>query len=282
MHKIEAAISDFLWDALRRRVEFKEQTQSQIISQALAQYLQNDAETIFQVSTSMSLVEGVYRGAVPVSVLKQHGDLGLGTFEDLDGELIALDGKVFQAKSDGTVQIVADDVKTPFAVMTKFAHADAQFLYQCQSYKQIQQEFDKLRESGNLFYALRVEGIFKSMHVRAVCKTSEGVPLVQAAAKQPEFTYPFIEGTMVGFWSPEYAKTINVPGYHMHFLSKDQTKGGHVLDCSADKLKLELHKETKLSLVLPETQEFLKANFNRDPSADLEKAEKSQNQKHQN
>jgi acetolactate decarboxylase len=278
MHKIEIELSDFLWDALRRQVEFKEQTQSQIVSQALAQYFENDPETIFQVSTSMSLVEGVYRGAVPISILKQHGDLGLGTFEDLDGELIAVDGKVFQAKGDGSVHQVSDDVKTPFAVMTKFTPANSQILYRCQSYKQIQQEFDKLRESANLFYALKVEGLFERIHVRAVCKTGEGVPLVKAAEVQPEFTYTFIEGTMVGFWSPEYAKSINVPGYHMHFLSKDQTKGGHVLECSSEKLKLQLHKETKLSLVLPETQEFLKAHLAGDPSADLEKAEKSSNQ----
>ena len=273
MHKIEVELSDFLWDSLRRQVEFKEQTQTQIVSQALAQYFQNDPETIFQVSTSMALVEGIYRGAVPISTLREHGNLGLGTFEDLDGELIVVDGKVFQAKSDGNVQPVADDVKTPFAVVTKFAPTNSQIVYKCQSYKRIQQEFDKMRESANLFYALRVEGLFAHMHVRAVCKTAPGVPLVQAAAVQPEFNYEFIEGTMVGFWSPSYAKTINVPGYHMHFLSADQKKGGHVLECSAEKLKLDIHKETKLSLVLPETKEFLQADLTRDPAADLEKAE---------
>ncbi len=276
MHKIEVEISDFLWDSLRRQVEFKENSQSQIVSQALAQFFQNDPDTIFQVSTSIALVEGIYRGAVPISTLKEHGDLGLGTFEDLDGELILVDRQVFQAKSDGSVQVVKDDVKTPFAVVTNFSPDHSQTIYKCESYKRIQTEFDKTRESANIFYALRVKGSFDHMHVRAVCKTAEGVPLVQAAAVQPEFTYEKIEGTMVGFWSPQYAKSINVPGYHMHFISQNRDKGGHVLDCSASQLKLELHKETKLSLVLPETRQFLNADLTRDPTADLEKAEKQQ------
>jgi acetolactate decarboxylase len=276
MHKLEIEISDFLWDALRRQVEFGAQSRDQIISQALAQFFQNSADTIFQVSTSSALVEGVYRGAVPISTLQEHGDLGLGTFEDLDGEMIIVDGQVFQALSDGSVRPVKDDVKTPFAVIAKFTPDHSQTIYRCDSYSRIRQEFDQVRESANLFYALKVTGVFDRIQVRAVCKTAEGVPLVTAAAVQPEFTYENIAGTLVGFWSPEYAKSFNVPGYHMHFLSTNHERGGHLLNCSAKELKLEIHKETRLSLVLPQTPEFLHADLTRDPSADLEKAEKSQ------
>ncbi len=276
MHKIEVEISNFLWDSLRRQVEFGSQSQDQLVSQALAQFFQNNADTLFQVSTSSALVEGIYRGAVPISTLREHGDLGLGTFEDLDGEMIIVDGKVFQARSDGSVRPVKDDVKTPFAVIAQFTPDHSQTLYKCDGYKRIRQEFDRVRESANLFYALRVKGVFETMQVRAVCKTEEGVPLVKAAAVQPEFTYQNVEGTLVGFWSPEYAKSFNVPGYHLHFLSKNHDKGGHLLDCSAKELKLEIHKETKLSLVLPQTREFLEADLSHDPAADLEKAEKSQ------
>ncbi len=199
MHKIEVEISDFLWDALRRQVEFGSQSQDQLVSQALAQYFENSADTLFQVSTTGALVEGVYRGAVPISTLREHGDLGLGTFEDLDGEMIIVDGKVFQAKSDGSVTLVKDDVKTPFAVITRFTPDHSQTIYQCAGFERIRKEFDRVRESANLFYALRVTGLFDRVQVRAVCKTAEGVPLVQAAALQPEFTFDNIEGTLVGF-----------------------------------------------------------------------------------
>jgi acetolactate decarboxylase len=78
---------------------------------------------------------------------------------------------------------------------------------------------------------------------------------------------------MVGFWSPEYAKSLNVPGYHLHFLSVEHQKGGHVLACSGKNLSLELQREISFSVVLPENEEFLQADLRRDPSADLAKAE---------
>ena len=52
--------------------------------------------TLYQVSTAIALVEGIYQGAVRVGTLREHGDLGLGTFENLDGEMIIVDGHFFQ------------------------------------------------------------------------------------------------------------------------------------------------------------------------------------------
>jgi acetolactate decarboxylase len=171
------------------------------------------------------------------------------------------------------VHPVANDVKTPFAVITKFEPDHTLTLDDCPNFARIRGSFDSIRASQNLFYAFRVSGKFDSMHVRAVCKTHEGVPLVQAAAMQAEYTYKNVEGTLVGFWSPEFAKSFNVPGYHFHFLSADKSKGGHVLECSGQSIKLESHRESVIAVVLPENEEFLQADLTRDPTKDLDKAE---------
>ena len=42
---------------------------------------------LYQISTSTTLVEGVHSGSVPSSVLLDHGDFGLGTFENLEGSV---------------------------------------------------------------------------------------------------------------------------------------------------------------------------------------------------
>jgi acetolactate decarboxylase len=55
-----------------------------------------EMSTLYQISTSSALVEGVYSGSVCSSVLLEHGDFGLGTFEDLDGEMVILDGQIYQ------------------------------------------------------------------------------------------------------------------------------------------------------------------------------------------
>ena len=104
-------------------------------------------------------------------------------------------------------------------------------------------------------------GISNYVHTRAMCRTKEGVPLVQAAAVQPEFEFHDMSGTLVGFWTPEYAKTLNVPGYHLHFLSADRTRGGHLLQCRGSNLRLQIQREGDYRLALPETEDFLKADL---------------------
>jgi acetolactate decarboxylase len=161
------------------------------------------------------------------------GDLGLGTFEGLDGEMVIVDGHFFQVRSDGSVREVDDNVLSPFALITGFAPEPAVTLDQCPDLSHLTSRFDTLRHSDNVFFALRVGGKFDYVHTRAMCRTKEGVPLVQAASVQPEFEFHDIVGTLVGFWSPEYLKTLYVPGYQLRFISTDRTHGGHLLQCRA-------------------------------------------------
>jgi len=118
-----------------------------------------------------------------------------------------------------------------------------------------------------------VDGYFKYVHARAMCRTEEGVPLVRAAARQPEFEFHDVPGTLVGFWTPDYARTLNVPGYHLHFLSADRDRGGHLLQCRGSDLRLQIQREGDYRIALPETEDFLKADLRRDPAADLARAE---------
>jgi acetolactate decarboxylase len=229
--------------------------------------------TLYQVSTATALVEGIYQGAVQVAVLREHGNLGLGTFEGLDGEMVVVDGHFFQVRSDGSVREVEDNVLSPFAAVTAFSTDQSITLGNCPDFSYLTSQFNTLRQSDNFFFALRVDGTFDYIHARAMRRTKEGVPLVQAAAVQPEFEFNNISGTLVGFWTPEYAKSLNVPGYHLHFISGDRTRGGHLLQCRGKNLRLQIQREGDYHIVLPETEDFLKANLRRDPTAALAKAE---------
>ena len=79
-----------------------------------------DRETIYQVSLLQGLTLGDYNGSVSVKQLKQKGDTGIGTFEGVNGELIMVDGTVYRAKSDGSVETAPDDETIPFANVTFF------------------------------------------------------------------------------------------------------------------------------------------------------------------
>ena len=273
MPQLNCTLSPGLWQLLQEHSQRTQQSVALIITKALADYFDVAHHTLYQVSTATALVEGIYQGAVRVGTLREHGDLGLGTFEDLDGEMVVFDGHFFQVRCDGSVREVDDSVLSPFAVITRFVPEPAVTLDQCPDLGHLTSRFDRLRHSDNIFYALRVDGKFDYVHTRAMCRTEEGVPLVQAAAVQPEFEFRDISGTLVGFWTPEYAKTFNVPGYHLHFISADRTRGGHLLQCRGSNLRLQIQREGDYHLALPETEDFLRANLRRDPTADLARAE---------
>ena len=274
MPELKVTVSSRLWRALQDYAAANEEPLEEIVGKALSDYLQVGHSTVYQVSTSTALVEGVYQGAVRIETLREHGDLGLGTFEHLDGEMVVVDGRFFQVRSDGSVRECDDDVLSPFAVITHFSPEPATTVAQCPDVAELTAQFDRLRHSDNLFYALRVDGRFDAVHTRAMCWTQEGVPLVQAAAVQPEFELRDVVGTLVGFWSPGYTKTMSVPGYHLHFLSQDRKSGGHLLQCRGSDLRLQIQKTGDYRVVLPATGDFLKADLSRDAADDLEKAER--------
>ena len=72
-------------------------------------------DVMYQVSLLQSLAYGDYCGSVTVKELKQHGDVGIGTFHGLNGELILLDGTAYRAAGDGSVEAVSDEETIPFS-----------------------------------------------------------------------------------------------------------------------------------------------------------------------
>ena len=94
MAKLEVNVPTSLKLALDKEIRQTGATRSSVVSAALAQYLDISIHSLFQVSTSGSLVTGVYSGAISVETLLLHGNFGLGTFENLDGEMVILDGQV--------------------------------------------------------------------------------------------------------------------------------------------------------------------------------------------
>jgi acetolactate decarboxylase len=245
---------------------------STVVDRALSTAFDLNRHSLFQVSTSNALVQGVFRGAVTVGDLKRHGDFGLGTFEGLDGELVMLDRVCYRATGGGVVTSPPDDAYVPFAVVTHF-HPDLSLATGSRSLADFTTVVDASRPSENLFVGIRVEGRFEKLALRAACAAEPGESLLEATAHQSEFTVGDVEGTLVGFWAPLYARAVNVPGYHFHFISKDEGLGGHLLDMEAGHLEVGIHVESELHVAIPETEEFLIADLSGDHQEALHQAE---------
>ena len=274
MPTLTCDISETLLRALQARSRQTGEPVAHIVMSSLADTLEIDHSTLFQVSTSTALVEGVYGGVVTIAELKQHGSFGLGTFDGLDGEMLALDGHFYQVLGDGTVREARDDARVPFAVITEF-RAEREFIIdRVESFDELTAQLDSRRNTGNLFFAARIDGHFAHIRTRALCKTVSGVSLVEATAHQPEFALTDVSGTAVGFWTPLYARTINVAGWHFHFVTDDRTGGGHVLDCQGVQLRAQLQDLADVRIAMPETAAFLQADLTQDPSHELDLAER--------
>jgi acetolactate decarboxylase len=273
MPELRARVDAGVFTALEEHARRSGAPVDHLVERALAEFLGVEHHTLYQVSTAGALVEGVYQGAVSVGVIREHGDFGLGTFEDLDGEMVVLDGEVFRVASDGSVHAVADDATTPFAVVTRFGNPEPTTLGPVDDLAALTGAVDRLRDSANVFFAVRVDGRFDAVHVRAACRTAPGVPLAIATQQQSEFELGDVEGTMVGFWSPPYASGVEIAGYHLHFVSAERTAGGHVLGCRAAGVQVRLQEESDVHLALPDTTAFRDADLTHDPTADLDRAE---------
>jgi acetolactate decarboxylase len=221
-----------------------------------------------------ALVEGIYEEKIPFSEVKKHGNFGLGTFDHLDGEMIMLEGQIFQIRADGRVQKVGDDALTPFACVTFFKPEKHALLEGDQDYEDFLVWLEGLLPSPNMFYALRIDGSFSYIKTRSVPKQECYRPLVEVAAEQPIFEFEEITGTLAGFYTPEFMASLSVPGMHLHFLSADQQHGGHLLECRPQQAEVSVQLLSKMELGLPMSDAYLHWDFHRDISQDLDKAEK--------
>lgn len=216
---------------------------------------------MFQVSTLQALALGYSRAVITVAELMRHGDTGLGTFEDVNGEMIVLDGHCYRADETGRVTEADGATGVPFSSVTLF-HEDRV----CEVGRT--DDIEKLKE----LLTLRIEEDFglNSMHVvrvdgrfKRVCARSESgyraqhVTLKDALSRtQRDFSFDAIRGTLVCVYYPDYMDGINASGWHLHFISEDRTSGGHVFDLSMEEGTVSLDKITKIEIVLPSEPAF--------------------------
>jgi len=216
---------------------------------------QNDA--LVQYSLVAALAAGDYDGGISLGELVRDGNFGVGTFSRLDGEMIVLDGKVYQALADRTIREASATEQSPFAAVKLF-HVDGQIdNLGASSLTDLDERLDHLLPHRNLPYAIRIDGLFTNLELRSVpAQQPPYQPLVDVVKHQVTWQTKDIRGTLIGLRCPNWVGTLNVAGYHWHFLSDDRKVGGHVLACSFDEAVLRYDECTSLVIRLPQTRQF--------------------------
>jgi acetolactate decarboxylase len=227
-------------------------------------------QVLFQNSTIQALMAGVYGSDVA-----KHGNFGLGTCVGLDGEVVALDGKFYQVKTDGKVYPVAPTQKTPFCEVVFFKPDQTLELSGPLDFKQLEQRLSERLPSRNFPYAFKITGAFSYVKTRSVPRQVKPYPpLLEVVKHQKVFEFKEVQGVIVGFYHPQYLAGVNVAGFHCHFLTADRRAGGHLLDCRITKAKVELERLDDVQLRLPQNPAFSRTDLSGDKQQEIKKVEK--------
>jgi acetolactate decarboxylase len=240
-------------------------------------HAEREAHVLFQASTIGALLEGAYEGDLSFAELAEHGDLGLGTLNGLDGEMIALEGRFYRADVDGAVGEVRVDAQTPFAVVTRFTPTVDAELAGPLDHEALLAKLDELIPAGTASCAIRIDGQLDLVRARSVPRQEPPYrPLTEVVAEQHVFELATVSGTMLGFRFPTYVEGIEVSGYHLHFISNDRSRGGHVLGSrTAGALRVQLDPSSDLHVELPPGVELADPDVAAATHAAVERVERS-------
>ena len=237
-------------------------------------HAEHDPHVLFQASTIGALLDGSFDGDVSFAELAEHGDLGLGTLNHLDGEMIAIEQCFYRADVDGKLSEVASDERTPFAVVVPFEGHIEFDLEGSIDQDRLLAEIDRRIPADTASCAVRIDGRFEQVRARSVPRQEPPYrPLTELVSRQHVFELTGVDGTMLGFRFPEYAEGIEVAGWHLHFITEDRTRGGHVLDSRTETARVRLDPASELHVELPPNIDLIDPQAAKDTNAALDRVE---------
>ena len=235
---------------------------------------------MYQISTLQALALGYTRSVVRTDELLSHGNTGLGTFEDVNGEMIVIDRHCYQAAEKGSVTEMPPDTGVPFASVANLQGDRVFTLSEIPDIEHLKMELNlKIEEDFGLnsMHIAKIEGDFERVDARSESAyRSHHVELKDILGKtQKSFCFEQIRGTMVCIYYPDYMDGINAPGWHLHFISEDRKWGGHVFDLQMRRGEVFLDKISRIEIQLPSEPAFDTYSLKEASQQDIKEVEQS-------
>lgn len=221
---------------------------------------------IYQHGTLATLMAGMLQGTVSIEEMLKHGDLGIGTLTGCDGEVIFINGGAYHANEYGEFKRLNGEEMLPYATITKFDPTQSFEVTHVTGQKALYNQILKRMKSRNLFSAIKIHGSFNHVHVRMMPKQEPPYQrLMESVNRQPEHHYEYLNGTIVGFFTPELFHGVGSAGFHLHFVDQDRTVGGHVLGFELERGTVEISDAETFEQHFPTQDEtFLEADIDYD------------------
>ncbi|WP_375383708.1 acetolactate decarboxylase [uncultured Microbacterium sp.] len=222
------------------------------------------ADAVTQFAVLDALLAGAYESGITVAEVRERGDFGIGCCEHLGGEVIIVDGQVFECTLDGPPARMLDDDILPFVDVCP-SHDVAPLDIVDANLAALTATIGSQLVSRNLFHAVRVDGVCAALRVRVTRRQQHPYrPLADVTRDQVETELTGIRGSLVGFWAPAIYQGITVAGLHLHFLADDRSVGGHVLDVTVAAAQLSVVAYPRFHLHLPTDPQFLRTELTHD------------------
>jgi acetolactate decarboxylase len=187
-----------------------------------------------QIGTYDYLVSPNYAGLAPITSASKGTTIGLGTFDNLDGEFVMVGGTMYRIGTDGTPVVIDGSQSTPWSESVKFTPTASGPVPPGTTCANLLAGVNALAKSEKGMVAVRVRGTFSDLTFRSVpAQTVPYPPLSQVVAKQTLFPLSQRRAVLVGFRTGADLAGTGAPGLHLHGLTADRKAGGHVVSCVA-------------------------------------------------
>jgi len=210
-------------------------------------------DVTFQLSLAHVLLDGGYDGVATLSEVLPAGDLGLGTVDRLDGEMVVVDGEPWRVDHTGRAELLSVDTRTPFAVLTSMDHPITSRVRGI-DLDGLSDAIDALAQARAGVIAIRLEGVFSNVTLRSV-KAQEPPyrPLAEVIeTDEVRWEHERFEGVFVGFCFPDLHTPDIIGGLHLHGLDDARTTGGHNYALRVEDATLSVEASHEIALTLPD------------------------------
>lgn len=231
--------------------------------------------TLFQTGILPAFLQGVFDGDCTVETLQKKGDIGVGTFNALAGEMVAVDGVFYQIDGHGKAHIAAPSARTPFALVSPFQKVNAFQVKNIKNLKELNSLIDTHLSTPNILYMIRIDGEMQHLQLRSETCQQHPYSFLSAALAQSQhaFELPSSKGTLVVTYCPTYLSSITIPGYHYHYIDEQKTTGGHVFDLQIKSAQVMINPIRNFELALLNNRVFEQTSLDVDIQAELKKVE---------
>ncbi len=220
--------------------------------ESIAQHLNNKVKIIGEMKNVMW--KGQLYGNINLDTISKKTNLfGLGPVEYLAGEILIIDGKSYKSSVISNTEMKVEEtyhIKAPFFASTNIENwSERPLPNKIQSIQELESYLNKITKKSPRPFMFKLSGIVEkaTIHIVNLPKGSKVSSPEEAHQGQTNYELENINSDIIGFFSTQHQAifTHHDTFLHMHLITKDRQKMGHLDDVLFKKGSMKLYLPTE-------------------------------------